>query len=140
MRAVSDVDGLIAFLRACLDREEQVALAIKDDRYGDGDTDGWKCWEIEQREGRAWPYLGALGVELAHSYADNVITPQRGQHIALHDPASVLADVAAKRAILELCAPEVEEGTSGARIARLTIHMLARRYAGWDGWRDEWAV
>jgi hypothetical protein len=54
------------------------------------------------------------------------------------DDDRLLAEVEAKRRILDLCAPEVDDGTSGARIARLTIHMLAQPYAGREGWREEW--
>jgi hypothetical protein len=92
----------LAVLRARLDEDERVALAIKDDGYGDNDGDGWKRWVIEEREGgNSWPYMRALGVELAHSYADNVLTPQRGEHVARWDPARVLAEVAIKRRILD---------------------------------------
>jgi hypothetical protein len=53
---------------------------------------------------------------------------------------TLLAEVEAKRRILDLCAPGVDEGTSGARVARLTIHLLAQPYAGQHGWREEWAL
>jgi len=145
------MDELIAFVRACLDREEQVALAIRDDRYGDNDTDDWKHWAVEDQADHPWPYLSALGVRLAHSYADNVITPQRGAHIAMQDPAHTLARIAGDRQILAEYqtwakghdpdrATEFVGSSAGLAALTIVVQLMAQRYAGWDGWREEWAA
>lgn len=63
-------------------------------------------------------------------------------------PKRVLADVAAKRAILDGYA---ELTANGERLFDTALHMqwtilrqvvraLAQAYAGWDGWREEWGV
>jgi hypothetical protein len=78
-------------------------------------------------------------------------------HIARHDPARVLAEVEAKRAILELhkevphkydthpasyCASCGDQGCCGHDVDYPceTIKALAQPYAGRPGWREEWAT
>lgn len=82
-------------------------------------------------------------------------------HIARHDPARVLAEVAAKRRIIDLhhslgpsagtedevvcdaCGPEEDISfrveTYGGRWPCTTLRLLASVYAGRPGWRSEWA-
>ena len=147
---MSAVDELITWLRAQLDEDERVAIAIQGDRYGDNDDGRWRNWTIEEHEDRHGPYLSALGVELVHSYADNVITPQRGEHIARWDPARVLAEVKAKRRILDehAYAPKSDScrtcwrsnrgGTAREASPCPTVRLLAQPYAGRDGWQESW--
>ena len=67
-----------------------------------------------------------------------------GMHIAMHDPASVLADVAAKRALLAEYEradkasqfPDFEGGVAGG--LQDAIRLVATAYAGWPGYREEW--
>jgi hypothetical protein len=68
-----------------------------------------------------------------------------------HDPARVLAEVAAKRAIVDVCAeadakcpaddwPD-EAGMEWAALsdqARYLLRLLAQPYAGRPGWQEEW--
>jgi hypothetical protein len=55
--------------------------------------------------------------------------------------ARVLAEVKAKRAVLELCAEaESWKYSAAQKIARAVLHELAQVYAGREGWRDEWSV
>jgi hypothetical protein len=133
------VDDLIAFLRAQLDEDERVARAIEGDRYGDNDDGRWKHWRIEQEADREWLYLRGLGMELAHSYADNVITPQRGEHIARWDPARVLAEVEAKRERIDWIEGELRDDADN-ETAQWLAKIEARPYAGWPGWREEWSA
>jgi hypothetical protein len=145
-------DDLVAFLLARLDEDEQTAAAASDGP--------WTPW----RTGGALHGLG----DLQHA----VTLPGQGpgakasivtaswldaEHIARHDPARVLAEVAAKRAIVKLVfqyeakidgewgcchdAEEIEAGLcpeidpSGIQALRL----LGAPYAGHEGYRPEWA-
>ena len=135
------MDDLITWLRARLDEDEAAALAVRDDRYGDNDGVGWKRWAIDAPDDGSWPRLSALGVDLAHSYADNVITPQRGEHIARWDPARVLAEVDAKRRMVDrlwddsegILRPGIASGT-----ARPVLELLALPYADHPDYREGW--
>lgn len=71
------------------------------------------------------------------------------EHIARWDPARVLAEVEAKRRILDLHEQAVPDGhdQQGYRFACEhcsqttpcpTLCLLAQPYAGRDGWREEW--
>lgn len=85
-----------------------------------------------------------------------------GTHIALHDPAFVLADIAAKKAIVEayvaartrrdiyqrddLRADEDEEQAQRRRASaarcrglEIAVESLAQTYKGRPGWSDEWS-
>jgi hypothetical protein len=135
-------DDLVTWLRAQLDADEQVALAVKDDRYGDNDTDEWKSWAIQYDADEAWPVLTGIGMRLAHSYADNVITPQRGEHIALWDPARALAEIDAKRQLLDESAywESVDGPNDPASVScgGSVLAILALPYADRPGYREEW--
>ena len=67
------------------------------------------------------------------------------EHIARHDPARVLADVAAKRAMFGVQWPtltppgELSHGDNGEWALDMTLRALAQPYAGEPGWREEWA-
>lgn len=137
------MDELIAFVRRCLDQDERVALQAPGPAWiaaveRSGSPGRWRGINAELVT------LPADPAEVVHEWEPGaeVVRAEPGSkavaHIARWDPARVLAEVEAKRQILDLCAPEVDEGTSGARIARLTIHMLARPYAGRAAWREEW--
>jgi hypothetical protein len=89
------MDDLVAFLRARLDEDEAVARAA---------TDGpWSPWEGRELRG-----LGDLihpvrtPGQMAGSRA-TIVTASwlDAEHIARHNPARVLAEVAAKRRIVE---------------------------------------
>jgi hypothetical protein len=67
-------------------------------------------------------------------------------HIARHDPAWVLADVAAKRAIIETCAESLtlqetgyyEDHTGERDLANFVLHRLAQPYADHPDFKAEW--
>ncbi|MEU8723531.1 DUF6221 family protein [Streptomyces antimycoticus] len=77
-------DDLVKFLRARLEEDEQIA------RKAATRQPGGEAWTYEQPELRA-----ASGLPIAKRQV-----PVLGEHIARHDPARVLRDVEAKRAIL----------------------------------------
>jgi len=140
--AVSGVDELVAFLRAALDRDEQVA---REAAGGDG------AWSVQTYD---------LGTEVWIRQTDgfSLITAEGGldrdsaEHVARWDPARVLAEVQAKRRILDLrvaaAAQPIAPGSAPARAERTrarealeaVARLLAQPHAGQPGWRDEWQL
>jgi hypothetical protein len=137
---MTDLPDLVAFVRACLDDDERVARDV--------DPQGW----TEAIEAGHW----------------NELDPTEYAHIARHDPARVLSEVAAKRALLELhdgehYCPELKTGVypydwpsaapwgsageawrhaSSERFEGPcpTLRLLAQPFAGRPSWREEWAT
>jgi hypothetical protein len=85
-------DDLIAALRAALDAEEATARAA-----------GAAEWSLQEHEGDTVLVYDSRGEPVV--YDEGWPTPAQGTHIVAHNPAFVLADIAAKRAILDLHAP-----------------------------------
>ena len=128
------MDDLVAFLRARLDEDEQVARAA-----------------IERQPYDEWDATGATGDDdaaLAHAEVVKIARPHPtpaaraiAQHIARWDPARVLAEVEAKRRIItsyQLFATDpVQSGTyvSGLLDA---ILLLVQPYADHPDYREEW--
>lgn len=86
------MDELIAFFRGQLDRDEKIALAC----LGVGD-------QVRMRRGTPPPRW--LPDDMSIRSADGILRVRHTwvserNHICRHDPASVLADIAADRAIL----------------------------------------
>jgi hypothetical protein len=101
--------SLVEFLRARLDEDELDAQAAYD-------GDGYREWDI--------PCTGV--VQVAGGDLDGLVVAPRNAaiHIASHDPARVLADVAAKRAIVDLCEAGIDPetpATPGTRAAYRAI-------------------
>lgn len=98
----------IAFLRARLDEDEQVALAAKPGP-----------WQVDG------------GTVYARHPTDEIVDyTDSADHIARHDPTRVLADVAAKRQIIEL--------VIGAYAGYAVLPLLALPYAGHPDYREDW--
>src|SRR5689334_2114656 len=91
---MSGVDDLIAFLRARLDEDEAGARAAKQDLSG--------LWTFVQTPGGRSKVTDDLGYSVSET--DDVDSqPWFAQpHIARWDPARVLAEVEAKRRIVDL--------------------------------------
>lgn len=139
------MDELIAFLRRCLDEDEQTASIISPGGY---QAQTW-------RTGPDGP--GHVGVLM---YADDLIigdppeAVERGEepfavviggraehaHIARWDPARVLAEVEAKRQMLDFLDPTDAPEGEGKYVAERAIVLLAQPYAGQPGWREEWRI
>lgn len=128
---------LTAFLERCLADDEAVARAA---------TQGpWYLLgkNVRAAQGRPSPALqrGRESVEIACAYDDT-----GAAHIARHDPARVLAEVEAKRAIVAECAEEVDGGTtdegqgltSGAILGGYVLRALASVYRDRDGFDPAW--
>ncbi|MEU1240060.1 DUF6221 family protein [Micromonospora parva] len=129
---MSDVDDLVTWLRAQLDEEERVALAV---------PEAARRWTLD-------------GGTIHHGHptdevVDWVYLEGGWEHIARQDPARVLAEVDAKRRILDLFEyeqadvslpwgpPTTVPGTRPAT-ASPVLRLLALPYADRPGYRDEW--
>ena len=125
------VDDLITWLKAQLDDDERVALAADPKRH--------------------------------RAIVTQSMTGQSGAHhntrlVAEWDPARVLAEIHAKRLILDVHAPVDgydpngsvcstcgERGNPGdedavVRWPCLTVRLLAQPYAGREGWLESWTI
>ena len=106
---------LIAFLRARFDEEEAIALAA----CGDPGCGVWAAVE------------GGVDFD---QYEVGGIHPATAAHIARHDPAHVLRDIAVKRRIVEYCdnwrRDEFETGP--------ILELLVLTYADHEAFREEW--
>lgn len=115
------MDDLTAFVRARLDEDEAAA----------------------QDPARVWP--GPWTADRCEVSDSGGVTVVRDEyhwgpmpHIARHDPARVLRDIAAKRAILDRCVRwECDEMTAGMLIEDVLAH-LATAWSGHPDYRDEW--
>jgi hypothetical protein len=143
---------LVAFVRACLDDDERVARAA---------TPG--PWRLDA--GLRLPeQIDVVSVDYFTVCED--LEDTDAVHIARHDPVRVLADIKAKRAILELhdgehYCPELKTGVyphdwpsaapwgSAGEAWRHassehfegpcpTLRLLAQPFAGKEGFREEW--
>lgn len=120
------MDDLIAFLRARIDEDEADALAVGGDKswflYLEGGQDGWAV------EGQDTGEPGCI-----------VGSESLGHHIVRHDPARVLADVAAKRQIIDIHQGVHSCGFSDYDDANPcpTLSLLALPYADHSDYREE---
>jgi len=80
------------------------------------------------------PRVIAWGLTCVAAASDRVVS----EFIARHDPARVLAECAAKRAVVERYVYLADHGDSGD--ARWVLAALAQPYRDREGWRDEWAT
>ncbi|MFF0389663.1 DUF6221 family protein [Kitasatospora sp. NPDC004615] len=114
-------DNLVAFLRERLDEDERAA------------SEAWPVpWSADAEE------YGVVDPGDGTEIADVVVLSTNQQratarHIARHDPARVLAEVAAKRRVVELWSHSI--GTGGT----YTLRALALPYREHPDFRPEWA-
>lgn len=140
------MDDLIAFLREQLKVDEQTAQ--KADRAGLNGVSPSEpqTWYLS---GNETVYSDPHGVALVtgvHGY----LGEELGDHIVRHDPARVLADVDAKRRIIEEVhrdMRDLEDVYAHASAppyapdhdnSDLLLRLLALPYAGRPGYREEW--
>jgi hypothetical protein len=111
------MSDLVAWLRAQIDEDERVALAANTEEIH---------WLAE--------------------YGASTTSDDSEAHIKRHDPARVLAEVAAKRALLEECADTFELNSGEAVnsesvwLAEAIVKAMAQPLAGRPGWREEWTT
>jgi hypothetical protein len=117
-------DDLVMWLRAQLDNDERVARAALDPKHR-GEWVWRKDSRTTVRTGDGVPIEPApAGVE-------------RGPHIARWHPARVLAEVDAKRRLLDAAMLELADDPDD-EAAAWTIQVLALPYADQPGWQEEW--
>jgi hypothetical protein len=136
-------DDLVTWLRAQLDDDERVAQEASGDARVTGASRGYKYsrpGDIYAISHKGTPARIAQGTRCG----PDISAEQSSDHIARHDPARVLAEVAAKRAIIDEHAPVVD-GSQGRRWfvgsesqSSLTLRLLALPYADQPGYREEW--
>lgn len=133
---------LVEFLRARLDEDEQVARAA-----GERNADDWLYrtpWRL-----RVDPEDEALAMvidadETTRKAVDVTgwLVNEAARHIVRHDPARVLADMAAKRRVVSECAPysppysDPDDGTP--YFADLILRLLALPYREHPSYKQEW--
>jgi hypothetical protein len=125
---VSAVDELITWLRAQLDDDERVAREAGDDSLRWRSEGPERNLVDEIRTIAIAPYEGEL---------------HEAEHIARWDPARVLAEVEAKRRVLDWlvdCENKALDGNWWNLEVRDAVEALAQPYAGRPGWREEWAT
>lgn len=152
---MSDVDALVAWLRAQWDADEKAARAWPED---------CRTWQTVGLRRITWQNgvsqdISAIDVSGGPALWDERILvvdtlDQRDDHIARHDPADTLARIQAERTILsgyERTAREVEDAgldiydREGNRrcgaLAALenALYALAWGYRHRAGWHDGWA-
>jgi Family of unknown function (DUF6221) len=153
--SLSEVDRILAWVRAQLDTDEQLARAAIIPAH-----DGPNAYKPHP-ELAAWRYSPGGEVEYVstpemqrHEYADTyfvtcdgegllpAVDERVGPHIARHDPASVLDLVAAHRAILDLLDYIPGDGANFTLAeqerAEDVIRHLAAAYSGRDGYDENW--
>jgi hypothetical protein len=136
------MDDLVTWLGAQLDEDERVARAIPP-------NDQNIRWEVGNGP-RPLLYVDVRGVGSGAVYAYGVAR-STADHIARWDPARVLAEIAAKRALLKRLetaadALAVSEGTilhGAAKLRHATletaVRIAAQPLCDRPGWRPEWA-
>jgi hypothetical protein len=129
------VEDLIAFLRARLDEDERIARGVQWD--SSGNTLDWRL-----------PFSATVEVGTeAFTTDDSAIAA----HVARHDPARVLAEVDAKRRIIDECAYWLDKINESAtaeipypnlpergEVVLPVITLLGLPYADHPHYRNEW--
>lgn len=149
------MSAVVRFLLARLDEDEEGATAATQGPWRHVAKNVIETPGIDVTEAD-WGRYEDDGVTLLHDYRIHCARDQGAwkeedaEHIARHDPARVLAEVAAKRAIVEhfdrlLTGPEDgDEGSAtvmlyGAAAILCAIRHLAAAYADHPEYRREWA-
>ena len=137
---------LVTWLRAQMDTDEQGARAASPGgwTYGDVDSIGGGSLYDESR------MIGSLHYEQPTDHDGRIVrhlleyeADANGRHIAVHDPARVLRQVAAMRKIVDMCLAGIDPQTPvtpGVRAGyRAILTDLAAIYADRDGY-GEWRL
>jgi Family of unknown function (DUF6221) len=150
------MDDLTAFLAARLDEDEAAARAAIGTPYPVPPGLGHGVWAAGDPSTGIQDKAAIYGDGMT-IYDEGGHTTAQAAHIARHDPARVLLEVAAKRAILdlhypgaaphgapegmEICAGEESDGDTWEMATRWpcpTVQALAAIYSGHPDYRQEW--
>lgn len=131
------MDELVAWLRGVLDDDERVAKAATP---GPWTASGDWSPSVEAGDDTVAAYKGFW--EEDNGVDPECIKEADATHIARHDPAQVLADVAAKRAVLDAYTARAELASRGGLINRdplgFAVRTLASAYRHRPGWKNDW--
>lgn len=125
---------LIEFLRARFDEDERTArMAAKS---------GLLAWRRDENDPHQVLLAPTESAPNAHAVVAWTVTRAKPEHIARHDPARVLADVDAKRRILDLEVPDHYDTPGEWRgwhdAYNDVLRLLALPYADHPDYREEW--
>lgn len=131
--------ALVAFLRERLDEDEQVAQAAAEEGAN---------WSPGNAGAGVWPSDDIENYRRPIVYDEGRPTSEQTHHIARHDPARVLAEVQAKRRIIERCeqyarwaANDDAPGFQALKAAgEHMLRLLALPYSTAPGYRAEWVA
>lgn len=129
------MDELVEWLRGQLADDEKAAKAA---------TPG--PWQAEAHHHRRTGEVVSAEVHPVAEQEGNgdggVSTPEDATHIARHDPAAVIADIEAKKAVLDATVGEVgrlgDLGPLANSMAEDVVRALARAYRHRSGWKSSW--
>ena len=122
------MSDLVAFLNARLDEDEATAKASV-----------MPEWMISE-SGEFGYIVAAVGTETTGESIADAWQEDVAVHIARHDPARVLREVEAKRAMLaELTRWPFDYRPGCNDPIRLFVHLLAAPYSDHPVWRAQWA-
>jgi hypothetical protein len=129
------MDDLVTWLGEQIDEDRRVALSVDEDDL---------VWEWSEN---AENVRSAGGSYVACGPWDGDVYAEFAQHISRWDPTRVLAEVAAKRAILDEYAPALKywnetggwDGSEDAlKMLVGVLRALALPYRDRPGWKPEW--
>jgi hypothetical protein len=137
-------DALVQFLRARLDEDERGAHAAM---WADEESGNWHAYDRGPRKnplGIRWVVIDAASEGVVDVQPQAAEDQGVAQYIARHDPARVLAEVDAKRAIVDW----VEEcraffwqtDSTLTPSAYRVLAPLAAVYADHPDYREEWRL
>lgn len=138
------MNDLITWLRGVLDDDEQAAQSATPGHWGaqPGPTqsvfsDEWEVVTDAHEPSHSDHYVVFTGYE-----GGGATSEQNAVHIARHDPAAVLSDIAAKRTILDAYTTRANiAARSGAKHRDplgFVVRTLASAYRHRPGWQDAW--
>lgn len=159
---------IVAFLTRCLDEDELWAMEASRDGWDNPVPEGGVHWQWVRSEGDIVVEIDTTTMEyvdegrgislrsretfpskynkwslpqFAISSAEEVPVAVGG-HILRHDPAHVLAEVEAKRAVMKHCTVMIAWATPGSAVAQLCINVLvsmAPPYKDRPGYNPAWS-
>lgn len=154
---MTDVAGLVAWLRAQLDEDERKARAAYVKQQGDPEWwvsevmgAGGACFTVRsRRDNRPIARVQRLEGYDGGEPGDILEGRAAAAHIAEHDPARVLREIACKRKLLALhagrhaCSDAVPGNETQAMQLFVywtcpTVRILAEAYSDRLGWQEEW--
>jgi hypothetical protein len=132
-------EDLASYLAARYAEIEQVARAAAElaaapwtARHSENGEEPWD-WELVAADGV--PEIAACR-PCEHAGGRRAVV----EHIAMHDPAAVLRDIEAKRAVVRFLNPDGAPEGEGRFVAERTLRLLAQPFADRDDFRDEWKL